>query len=144
MGELLAIEGYKAAAILASDGEVLYNTTPPETTDKFGAWMAVFNTLFDHTCNLSETSGFLACQQVSMRTGDEIVTICSSGQHCLVGLRLLVIINHQGNAALVHQKLDTLLPPLMRCLTMDPDSLIALAPNTIDREVEESHEYCDQ
>jgi hypothetical protein len=128
MGELFKISGYKASAILTCDGEVLYDTTPPQTTGNFGAWMEVFNQLFDHTCNLSETSGFFGCQQVSMRTGDEIVIIRNSGQHCLIGLRLLVIIDHQGNEAQIHRKLDELLPPIMRHLTLDPDNLISLSP----------------
>lgn len=128
MGGLFKINGYKASAILTCDGEVLYDTTPPQTSGNFGAWMTVFNNLFDHTCNLSEASGFFGCQQISMRTGDEIVIIRSSGQHCLIGLRLLVIIDHHGNVATVHQKLDELLPPIMRHLALDADNLIALAP----------------
>jgi hypothetical protein len=126
MGALFGIEGYKASAILTGDGEVLYDTTPPKTSGNFGAWMKVFNNLFNHTCNLSESSGFLACQQVSMRTGDEVVIIRSSGQDCQDGLRLLVIIDHQGNTALIHQQLDQLLPPLMRHLSRDPDNLGSL------------------
>lgn len=128
MGSLFEIAGYKASAILTCDGEVLYDTTPPQTSGNFGAWMGVFNNLFDHTCNLSEESGFFGCQQVSMRTGDEIVIIRSSGQHCRIGLRLLVIIDHHGNVATVHQKLDELLPPIMHCLTSNPDNLISLPP----------------
>lgn len=126
MGALFEIKGYKALAILTSDGEVLYDTTPPQTSGNFGAWMKVFNSLFDHTCNLSESSGFFACQQVSMRNGDEIVIIRSSGQSCHDGFRLLVIIDHHGNEALIHRKLDTLLPPLLHHLTRNPDNLVSL------------------
>lgn len=131
MGALFEIKGYKASAILTSDGEVLYDTTHPNTSGNFGTWMAVFNNLFDHTCNLSESSGFLACQQVSMHTGEEIVIIRSSGQSCQDGLRLLVIIDHQGDEALIHRKLDNLLPPLMRHLTRDPDNLVFLLDSKI-------------
>lgn len=136
MSELFAIKGYKAAAILTSDGEVLYNSAPPGTSRNFGAWMGVFNSLFDHTCNLSESSGFLACQQVAMRTGEEIVIIRSSGQDCGVGVRLLVIIDHHGNETMVHQKLDQLLPPLMGCLTWDPDNLTFLYLENIPGDAE--------
>lgn len=131
MGGLHKINGYRASAILTCDGEVLYDTTPPQTSGNFGAWMGVFNNLFDHTCNLSEESGFFGCQQVSMRTGDEVVIIRSSGQHCRIGLRLLVIIDHHGNVAAVHQKLDELLPPIMHCLTSNPDNLISLTPEKL-------------
>ena len=123
MEELFKIEGYKASAILTHDGEVLHDTTPSGTPGKFSAWMQVFNTLFDRTCNLSEASGFLACQKVSMRTGDEIVIIHGTGQNCQNGLRLLVIINHQGNEAMIQRKLDTLLPPIMSHLTTEPNNL---------------------
>lgn len=123
MDKLCKIEGYRASAILTCDGEVLHDTTPPGTAGNFGAWMRVFNNLFDHTCNLSEISGFFACQQVSMRTGDEIIIIHSAGQHCQVGLRLLVILDHRGNATRINKKLEKLLPPLMRHLTMAPDNL---------------------
>lgn len=126
LSALFEIRGYRAAAILTSAGEVLYDTTPADTAKNFGAWMEVFNDLFAHTCHLSESSGFLACQQVAMRTGDEIVVIRSSGQECLVGVRLLVILDHQGNEALVHRKLDQLLPPIIRHLTWDPDNLASL------------------
>lgn len=135
MSALFEIKGYKASAILTSDGEVLYDTTPPRTSGNFGAWMEVFNKLFDQTCNLSESSGFLACQQVSMRTGDEIVIIRSSGQSCQDGFRLLVIIDHQGDAPLIHQKLDTLLPPLMHHLARNPDNLVSLNLNNLQRDI---------
>lgn len=126
MGRLLAIKGYKASAILTSDGEVLYDSTPPGTSGNFGAWLEVFNSLFDHTCCLSESSGFQACRQVAMRTGEEIVIIRSTGRDCRVGIRLLLIIDHQGNEALIQQNLDRLLPPLMHCLTWEPDNLTFL------------------
>lgn len=131
MGALSEINGYKASAILTGDGEVLYDTTPPQTSGNFGAWMKVFNNLFDHTCNLSESSGFLACQQVSMRTGDEIVIIRSSGQSCQDGFRLLVIIARQPDEALIHRKLDVLLPPLMQHLVRDADNLVPLYLNNL-------------
>lgn len=123
MAELLEMKGYKTSALLTNDGEVLHNTTRPDTIGAFGAWIAVLNSLFEQSCHLSKSSGFPDCRQMSLRTGEEIMTICCSGAHGAEGLRLLVIVEYQGNEPLIRQKLDPLLPQLLHCLTREPDTL---------------------
>jgi hypothetical protein len=127
INELNEIRGYRAAAILTYDGELLYSNAT-EQVDKFdlGVLIDVYNGLFGHACGLSEKSGFVSCNEVSLRSGQEIIVIRCSGKDCLVGIRLLVMIEEQGNIPLLHRQLGKLLPRLMQCLTWEPDNLVPL------------------
>lgn len=144
MVALLNIEGYKATAILTNDGEALNDTTPPGMTGKFGAWIEVFNNLFDLICNLSETSGVsrLPAGVDAQRRGD----------HGHLQRRAILpswpptagVHDHRGNEALVHQKLDELMPPLMRHLTMNPDTLVCLHLKDTRSAAVKGREYHEQ
>lgn len=128
MNELVDIKGYRAAAIMSYDGELLYSNsnTVKENNYNLSALFEVFNGLFGHACGLSEKSGFVACNEVALRTGGEVVVIRCSGKDCLVGIRLFVLIEEQGNVAITQRRLGNLLPRLMRCLTWEPDNLVPL------------------
>jgi hypothetical protein len=126
MGEIFKIKGYKASAIVTTAGELLFSNATVNNAGNHTSWSAVFNRLFNHTCHLSETTGFVGCDQVTMRTGDEILAIRSSAKDCLVGVRLMVIFDHFGNEAMINLKLEKLLPQLMHCLTWDPENLVRL------------------
>ncbi len=128
MNELIDIKGYRAAAIMSYDGELLYSNsnTVKENNYNLSALFEVFNGLFGHACGLSEKSGFVACNEVALRTGEEVVVIRCSGKECLVGIRLFVLIEEHGNVAITQRRLGNLLPRLMRCLTWEPDNLVPL------------------
>lgn len=127
MNELGEIRGYMASAIMAYDGELLYcNTTDRVNNYNLSTLMEVSNNLFGKACSLSEKSGFASCGQMALRTGSEVLVIRCSGKDCLVGIRLFVLIEEQGNVALLHNQLGHLLPRIMRCLTWEPDNLVPL------------------
>lgn len=128
MDELVDIRGYRAAAIMGCDGELLYSNPSADKVNNYNlsTMFEVFNGLFGHVCGLSEKSGFVSCTEVALRTGDEIVVIRCSGKDCLVGIRLFVMIEEQGNVAITQRRLGNLLPRLMRCLTWEPDNLVPL------------------
>lgn len=128
MNELSDIKGYRAAAIMSYDGELLYSNTnvKKENNYNMSALFEVFNSLFGHACGLSEKSGFVACNEVALRTGEEVVVIRCSGKDCLVGIRLFVLIEEHGNVAITQRRLGNLLPRLMRCITWEPDNLVPL------------------
>jgi hypothetical protein len=127
INELTEIRGYKASAIMTYDGELLYsNTTDLVNGYDLTVLLEVFNSLFGHACGLSEKSGFVSCNEMALRNGGEIVVIRCSGKDCLVGIRLLVLIEELGNVALMQRQLGSLLPRLMQCLTWEPDNLVPL------------------
>lgn len=130
MNELVDIRGYRAAAIMSYDGELLYSNSKADLVNNNNynlcKLLEVFNDLFGHACGLSEKSGFVSCTEVALRTGEEVVVIRCSGKDCLVGIRLFVLIEEQGNVAITQRKLGSLLPRLMRCLTWEPDNLVPL------------------
>lgn len=128
MDELSDIRGYRASAITTYDGELLYSNTKADQENNYnlGVLFEVFNSLFGHACNISEKSGFVSCNEVSLRTGEEVVVIRCSGKDCLVGIRLLVLLEEQGNVAILQRRLGNLLPRLMQCLTWEPDNLVPL------------------
>jgi len=127
MGELHQIKGYRAAAIMTCDGELLYsNATGVSRNNNLTVMMEALNKFFGLACNLTEKSGFDSCGEVSLRTGDEILVIRCSGKDCLVGIRLVVCIEDLGNVALLHRRLEQLLPRIMKCLIWEPDNLVPL------------------
>lgn len=128
MNELVDIKGYRAAAIMSYDGELLYSNSKADLVNNHNLndLLEVFNCLFGHACGLSEKSGFISCTEVALRTGEEVVVIRCSGKDCLVGIRLFVLIEEQGNVAITQRRLGNLLPRLMRCLTWEPDNLVPL------------------
>lgn len=128
MNELVDIKGYRAAAIMSCDGELLYSNSNADRVNNYdlSALFEVFNGLFGHACGLSEKSGFVSCTEVALRTGEEVVVIRCSGKDCLVGIRLFVLIEEHGNVAITQRRLGNLLPRLMRCLTWEPDNLVPL------------------
>lgn len=128
MNELVDIKGYRAAAIMSYEGELLYSNSNAARVNNYNmnTLFEVFNDLFGHACGLSEKSGFIACTEVALRTGEEVVVIRCSGKDCLVGIRLLVLIEEQGNVAITQRRLGNLLPRLMRFLTWEPDNLVPL------------------
>jgi hypothetical protein len=128
MNELIDIKGYRASAIMSYDGEVLYSNSDVARVNNYNisAMFDVYNGLFGHACGLSEKSGFVACTEVALRTGEEVVVIRCSGKDCLVGIRLFVLIEERGNVAITQRRLGNLLPRLMRCLTWEPDNLVPL------------------
>jgi len=127
MDELVGIRGYRASAIMGSDGELLYsNTTNRDINYNFSMMIEVLNSLFGKVCNLTEKSGFMACAEVALRTGDEVMVVRCSGENCLVGIRLFVVVDEQGNVILMQKRLAYLLPLIMRCLTWEPDNLVPL------------------
>jgi len=127
MDDLTTIRGYQAAAIMASDGELLYsNTRDLAPNFDLNMTIKVLDGFFGKACDITEKSGFVACTEVSLRTGQEVMVVRCSGKDCLVGIRLFVLVEEQGNVALMQSKLRHLLPLIMRCLTWDPDNLVPL------------------
>lgn len=127
MDILKGISGYKASAIMADDGELLYsNLTNPVNDYDFRDLIEVLNDFYGHASSLTEKSGFVSCAEVSFRSAEDVVVIHCSSSDCLVGIRLLVLISAQGNIAMIQRKLRHLLPQIMSCLTWDPDNLVPL------------------
>jgi len=126
MNELVDIKGYKASAIMTCEGELLYSNSNGCTSGDLGLIMRAFNGFFEHTCILAEKSGFDTCGEVSVQAGADVMVIRCSGRECLVGIRLLVLIEDQGNIAIMRRRLAKLLPQIMQCLTWEPDNLVPL------------------
>jgi len=126
MNELSDIKGYKASAIMTCEGELLYCNSIGCATGDLDLIMRALNGFFEHTCILAEKSGFVSCGEVSLQTGNDVVVIRCSGQECLVGIRLLVLVEDQGNTAIMRRRLGKLLPQIMQCLTWEPDNLVPL------------------
>lgn len=126
MNELVDIKGYKASAIMTCEGELLYINSTKYATGNLNLLMEALNGFFEQTCGLAEKSGFVSCGEVSLQTGADVVVIRCSGQDCLVGIRLLVLVEDQGNVAIMRRRLGKLLPQIMQCLTWEPDNLVPL------------------
>lgn len=127
MDILRGINGYKAAAIMADDGELLYsNSANPVNDHAFSNLITVINDYYGLASSLNEKSGFVSSAEVSFRSADDVVVIHRSSKDCLVGIRLLVLIAGQGSVAMIQRKLRHLLPQIMRCFTWNPDNLVPL------------------
>jgi len=127
ISELAEIRGYRAAGIMACDGELLYSYAPNmEGNYNLNVFMKVLNNLFAQTCTLTENTSFGSCTEMSLKTGDEIVIIRCSCRESLLGVRIFVLIEEQGNIAILQRQLEKLLPRLMQCLTWEPDNLMPL------------------
>ncbi|NTV13966.1 MAG: hypothetical protein HGA96_08585 [Desulfobulbaceae bacterium] len=126
MNELIDIKGYKASAIMTCDGELLYGNSAGQISSDLTLLAEVLNNFFGHACILAEKSGFISCGELSLQTGGDVVVINCSGQDCLVGIRLLVLVEEQGNIVIMRRKLGKLLPQIMQCLTWEPDNLVPL------------------
>lgn len=127
INELSDLYGYKASAITTYEGELLYSNAAGLLNNRdLSVLIEGYNRLFGHACGLSEKSGFVCCTEMVLRSGREMVVIRCSGKECLVGIRLLVLIEEQGNLAITQRRLGNLLPRLMKCLTWEPDNLVPL------------------
>lgn len=126
MSELHEIKGYKAAAIMTGDGELLYCNASGTSGKNLTAMMKRLNDFFVRATSMTEKSGFASCAEVSLRTGDEITVIRCSGKDCLVGIRLVVCLEDQCNVALLQRRLEKLLPRIMKCIVWEPDNLVPL------------------
>lgn len=126
MNELIDIKGYKASAIMTCEGELLYGNTAIHSTSDLNLLAEVLNNFFGNACSLAEKSGFVSCGELSLQTGGDVVVINCSGQDCLVGIRLLVLVEEQGNIVIMRRKLGKLLPQIVQCLTWEPDNLVPL------------------
>lgn len=126
MNELVDIKGYKASAIMTCEGELLYLNSTDYATGNLSPLMEALNGFFEQTCDIAEKSGFVSCGEVSLQTGADVVVIRCSGQDCLVGIRLLVLVEEQGNVAIMRRRLSKLLPQIMQCITWEPDNLVPL------------------
>lgn len=127
INELCDLCGYKASAITTYEGEMLYSNAAglPNNRD-LSVLIEGYNRLFGHACGLSEKSGFVCCTEMVVKSGRDMVVIRCSGKDCLVGIRLLVLVEDQGNLAITQRRLGNLLPRLMKCLTWEPDNLVPL------------------
>jgi hypothetical protein len=88
--------------------------------------MKVLNNLFAYTSNHTDNSGFGSCTEMSLNTGDGIVFIRCSCKESLLGVRVFVLMEEEGNIAILHRQLEKLLPRLMHCLTWEPDNFLPL------------------
>jgi len=139
MGQLFNIKGYKGSAIMTIEGELLFSNFSSNADKKLVTWPAILDSLFAQTCHLSETLGFLGCDQIAIRTSDEILVVRNSAKDCLVGVRLIVMFDLHSNEAMINLKLTKLLPQLMHCLTWDPDNMIRLFPQDSSAGIVGSH-----
>jgi len=127
MNEMVEVRGYKTSAIFTCQGELLYSHTTERQGDKnLTTFVSTLNQLFAHTCSLTEKSGFVTCAEMTIHTGEDVVIIRCSGSECLVGIRLLVVLDDQGNAAITRRHLKNLLPRILCHLTWEPDNLVPL------------------
>ena len=123
MGELHKIKGYRAAAIMTYDGELLYSDgTEGSKTNNLSVIMEALNEFFGLASILTEMKEFDSCAGVSLRVGDEIMVIRFSGEDSRVGIRLVVCIEEHGNVALLQRRLERLLPRIIKCLAWEPDN----------------------
>jgi len=126
MSELYNIRGYKASSIMTFDGEILYSNANG-AGNKLNLMMPAYNSLFEQACISTEQSGFGSCREASLKTGDDdMLVIRCSGQDCLVGIRLLVLVETGGNVSMTQRKLDQILPLIMKCMVWEPDNLTPL------------------
>lgn len=127
MNELVDIRGYLASAIMSYDGGVLYSNSIDRKKDyNFSAMIRLLDVLFGKACVFTEKSGFFSCSELSLKTSEEVMLVRCSGEDCLVGIRIFVLVEEQGNVVLMQRRLRYLLPLIMRCLTWEPDHLVPL------------------
>jgi len=128
MGELHEIKGYRAAAIMTYDGELLYSngTAASNENNNLAIMLENLNEFFGLACILTEMTRFDSCAGVSLRTGDEIMVIRCCARDCLAGIRLVVCIEERGNVALLQRRLELLLPRIMKYLGWEPDDPASL------------------
>jgi hypothetical protein len=127
MAELTSLNGYRAAAILTDDGELLYSNTAYRENDyNLNKLVKELNTFFLDTHDLTEKAGFITCSELSLKTDREVVAIHCSGKDCLVGIRVFTLVEAESNVAFIQRQLRHLLPKILKCLTWDPDNLVPL------------------
>jgi hypothetical protein len=127
MGELSSLKGYRAAAIIADDGELLYsNSVGRENNHNLNKLIRELNSVFIDTYGITEKAGFISCSEMSLRTDREVIAIHCSGKDCLVGIRVFTLVEVESNVGFVQRQLRNLLPKIMKCLTWNPDNLVPL------------------
>ena len=106
---LRGIKGYKGAGIMDFTGESIATDCLDPKLD-IASIGAVFNDLFRSAHEKAECSGLHACNELTLKTQDAIIILCSSGAESRVPFHLIAVLDKDGNQALTKMQLAKIIP----------------------------------
>jgi predicted regulator of Ras-like GTPase activity (Roadblock/LC7/MglB family) len=71
---------------------------------------AVFNDVFRSAQESAEISGLHVCHELTLKTRDCIIILCSSGVESAVPFHLIAVLDKDGNQALTKMQLAKIIP----------------------------------
>jgi CheY-like chemotaxis protein/predicted regulator of Ras-like GTPase activity (Roadblock/LC7/MglB family) len=107
--KLRGIKGYKGSGIMNFTGETLASDSLDASLD-LASTGAVFNDVFRSAQESTTTSGLQACKELTLRTQDCIIILCSSGAESAVPFHLIALLDKDGNQALTKMQLAKIIP----------------------------------
>ncbi len=106
---LRGIKGYKGSGIMNFTGETLAADSLDSSLDLASAG-AVFNDVFRSAQETAEISGLHICHELTLKTRDCIIILCSSGVESAVPFHLIAVLDKDGNQALTKMQLAKIIP----------------------------------
>ena len=106
---LRGIKGYKGSGIMNFTGETIAADSLDSSLDLASAG-AVFNDVFRSAQETAEISGLHVCHELTLKTRDCIIILCSSGVESAVPFHLIAVLDKDGNQALTKMQLAKIIP----------------------------------
>jgi CheY-like chemotaxis protein/predicted regulator of Ras-like GTPase activity (Roadblock/LC7/MglB family) len=106
---LRGVKGYKGSGIMDFTGETIAADCLDSHLDIAGVG-AVFNDVFRSAQETAATSGLRVCNELTLKTRDYIVILCSSGHESAVPFHLIAVLDKDGNQALTRMQLAKIIP----------------------------------
>ncbi|MBU0486023.1 MAG: hypothetical protein KKB30_16080 [Proteobacteria bacterium] len=113
--ELKEINGYRAACIMTSTGELL-SVDSVNKKINLSVVGPIFNDIFQDAHEASKKIGLGSCFETSIKTPRGIIIIRCSGVESEIHFHTLTIMVSDGNYALMKMKLEGLIPRIMQTL----------------------------
>ncbi|RWX45328.1 hypothetical protein H206_03079 [Candidatus Electrothrix aarhusensis] len=106
---LRGIKGYKGSGIMDFTGETIAADCLDSSLD-LASVGAVFNDVFRSAHEKAECSGLHTCNELTLKTQDAIIILCSSGAKSRVPFHLIAVLDKDGNQALTKMQLAKIIP----------------------------------
>ncbi|CAK8715656.1 Response regulatory domain-containing protein [Candidatus Electrothrix laxa] len=106
---LRGIKGYKGSGIMNFTGETIAADSLDSSLDLASAG-AVFNDVFRSAQETTEISGLHICHELTLKTRDCIIILCSSGVESAIPFHLIAVLDKDGNQALAKMQLAKIIP----------------------------------
>lgn len=105
------VKGYMASAIMGLGGKVLAHDSMDSSFD-LALVGATFTDIFSSAHEASTKIGLDATRKMTIQTPKGNVMMFCSGPDCPVGFRIIGVVSHQGNEALMEMLMERLIQPV--------------------------------